>query len=187
MSNLKTKKSDTSKYSGIVKKLRGYGRDEVINILKRYSKKEMLAILEEYNKSSEQLKRKERNAKQTVRRATTKLLYDYQNKAKIRLVGCSPYEFWEMNGSPSEEELRNLHIDHIVPLSWFDLSNEDHLKVSNHYLNLQYLNSKGNKTKGDRYAGRPDNILGYKGEFDVDGYVAEILEKIKDLNLDSLK
>ena len=181
MSNLKTKKSDTSKYSGIVKKLRGYGRDEVINILKRYSKKEMLAILEEYNKSSEQLKRKERNAKQTVRRATTKLLYDYQNKAKIRLVGCSPYEFWEMNGSPSEEELRNLHIDHIIPLSWFDMDDERHVKVCSHYINLQYLSSSDNLKKGGRYMGSPDNIISYREGFDIDAHVSEMLVIIESL------
>lgn len=116
-------------------------------------------------------------------REQTRRLGDYKNTNTIELVGCSAKEFWVMNGSPSIEELEDLHIDHIIPLSWFDLSNEGHVKVSNHYLNLQYLNSEDNLEKKDKYAGRPDNILGYKGEFDVDGYVADILEKIKDLNL----
>ena len=109
-------------------------------------------------------------------RRQTKRLGDYKNKSTIELVGCSPESFWVMNGSP--EDMSNLHVDHIVPLSWFDLSNEDHLKVCCHWSNLQYLCGDDNLSKLNRYAGSPDNVLGYKDEFDVDEFVKERIELI---------
>ena len=115
-------------------------------------------------------------------RAQTKRLGKYKNTNTIDLIGCSAYEFWQINGSPSIEELRDLHIDHIIPLSWFDLTNEDHVKVSCHYLNLQYLSSEDNISKGDRYMGSPDNILAYKEDVDVDALVSEMLVIINELN-----
>lgn len=41
------------------------------------------------------------------------------------------------------------HIDHIVPLSKFKLSNHNHLLVAGHYLNLQPLNANDNMSKKD--------------------------------------
>lgn len=177
MSSLKgrKKKSDTSKYWGLVQKLREYSRDEVLKILQRYSEKEMLAILEEYNNSYEELKRLDRNYKQRIRQVSTGLLYNYQNTDKIKLIGCSPFEFWKMRGSPSAEDLKNLHIDHIFPFSWFDLSDEDHIKVCCHYTNLQYLSSSDNFKKNNSYAGSPNSIIVYKHAFDVDAHVSERL------------
>ena len=116
-------------------------------------------------------------------RKQTRRLGDFKNTTTLELVGCSPKEFWLMNGTPSIEELQDLHIDHVVPMSWFNLSNEDHVKVCNHYLNLQYLSSADNLEKNDKYAGSPDNILGYKEGFDIDAYVSDRLKKIKALNL----
>ena len=101
----------------------------------------------------------------------TRKLGDHKCDSTINLVGCSPKEFWEMNGSPYIEELKNLHIDHIIPISWFDLTNKDHIKVAYHHTNLQYLTEDDNRAKSDSYAGSPDNIIAYKGEFDIDAHV----------------
>jgi hypothetical protein len=43
------------------------------------------------------------------------------------------------------------HIDHIVPLSAFDLSDRQHLLLACNYLNLQPLWQKENLSKGNRY------------------------------------
>ena len=104
-------------------------------------------------------------------RNQTLRLGKYKDKSSIDIVGCSPEMFWVMNGSP--EDMSDVHIDHIVPLSWFDLSNEDHLKVCSHWSNLQYLCAEDNLSKGNSYAGSPEHILGYRGEFDIDKYVEE--------------
>ena len=115
-------------------------------------------------------------------RKQTRRLGDYKNTTTLELVGCSPYEFWQMNGSPSIEELKDLHIDHIIPLSWFNLDDPDHVKVCNHYLNLQYLSSEDNLKKGARYMGSPDKILAYQEGFDIDAHVSEMLVIIDELN-----
>ena len=110
-------------------------------------------------------------------RRQTRRLGDYKNKSMIELVGISPEEFHRRNGSPSVEELKDLDIDHIVPLSWFDLTNEEHVRVACNWTNLQYLNSNDNRFhKRDRYAGRPDAILGYRDEFDLQKHVSDMIE-----------
>ena len=113
---------------------------------------------------------------QSSLRTQTHRLSNYKNKDTVELVGCSPEEFWKRNGSPSAEELKGLDIDHIVPLSWFDLSNKDHVRVACSWTNLQYLGRGDNESKGNRYAGRPDAILGYKNEFDLEKHVADMIE-----------
>jgi hypothetical protein len=43
------------------------------------------------------------------------------------------------------------HIDHVIPLSAFDLTNRQHLVLACYYMNLQPLWERDNLTKGDRY------------------------------------
>jgi hypothetical protein len=113
-------------------------------------------------------------------RSQTRRLGNQKSDKSINIIGCSPKEFWKMNGSPSIEEMKTLHIDHIVPLSWFDLSNKKHVIVSTHYTNLQYLSPEDNLLKKDAYAGSPDRIIGYKEGFDIESYVEKMINKIKD-------
>jgi hypothetical protein len=43
------------------------------------------------------------------------------------------------------------HIDHIVPLAWFDLTNREQFLSACHYTNLQPLWSEENLSKGARF------------------------------------
>ena len=44
-------------------------------------------------------------------------------------------------------------VDHVVPLSWFDLRIPEQAKQANHYTNLQPMWASDNMKKGNRYAG----------------------------------
>lgn len=75
----------------------------------------------------------------------------------IELLGCNRDIFlnylesrftegmtWENYG------LKGWHVDHIIPLSSFDLTNEDEVKKACHYTNLQPLWWKDNLEKGNK-------------------------------------
>ena len=45
----------------------------------------------------------------------------------------------------------NIHLDHVRPLSSFDLKDIEQLKEASRYTNIQPLLAKDNLLKGDRY------------------------------------
>ena len=45
------------------------------------------------------------------------------------------------------------HIDHIKPLSWFDITDPTQVAIANHYTNLQPLWAVDNLSKNNRYCG----------------------------------
>ena len=50
------------------------------------------------------------------------------------------------------ENRSNWHVDHIVPLAWWDLKDHpEHLFVASHWSNLRPVWSKDNLAKGARY------------------------------------
>lgn len=73
----------------------------------------------------------------------------------VRLLGCTMAEFvayieslWS-DGMTWENWTRDgWHIDHIVPLAAFDLSDEEQVKAACHYTNLRPLWAKDNLRKG---------------------------------------
>lgn len=72
----------------------------------------------------------------------------------IDLLGCSMDEFKEHLISKFYGEMswkdKNFVLDHIVPCSWFDLSNPIHQKICFNYKNIQPLTEYDNSKKSDK-------------------------------------
>ena len=73
-------------------------------------------------------------------------------------LGCSVKELkkyleskWELGMSWENHTRTGWHIDHIKPLSSFNLKDPSQLKEACHYTNLQPLWAEDNLRKGDRY------------------------------------
>lgn len=84
---------------------------------------------------------------------------DIKSKGTVALLGCSISELkahleakFQPGMSWENWSLHGWHIDHIVPLSSFNLSSPEELKKACHYSNLQPLWAKDNLKKGKHNA-----------------------------------
>jgi len=96
-----------------------------------------------------------------------------KSAATMKLVGCTGDQLRIYLESNMSDELRtvdrsDLHVDHIVPCSIFDLSREDHQRACFHYTNLQYLHKNDNMRK---HASLPP-------DFDFDAWFVERSRRI---------
>lgn len=76
----------------------------------------------------------------------------------VKDLGCSIEDFkkhleslWQPGMSWCNYGLRGWHIDHVIPISSFDLVIKQEQLKACHYTNLQPLWAKDNLSKGDRY------------------------------------
>ncbi len=81
---------------------------------------------------------------------------NYKSGSFVADLGCSVdflKTYLESQFQPgmtwNNHTIKGWHIDHIIPLSSFDLTNREELKKACHYTNLQPLWSKDNWKKGD--------------------------------------
>lgn len=96
------------------------------------------------------------NLKHKLRsRLKTAIRNQYKSGIAIDFLGCSIEEFkaymeskFQSGMDWSNNSIHGWHIDHIVSLNQFDLSNLEELKKACHYTNLQPLWSKDNWSKG---------------------------------------
>jgi len=90
-------------------------------------------------------------------RLKTAIRHNYKSGSAIQDLGCSINEFkthlekqfkegmsWDNHGT------HGWHIDHIIPLSSFDLTNREELLKACHYTNLQHLWWHENLSKGTK-------------------------------------
>lgn len=75
----------------------------------------------------------------------------------VELLGCDKDTFLQYLESQFTEGmtwenygLKGWHVDHIIPISSYDLTNEDEVKKACHYTNLQPLWWQDNLEKGDK-------------------------------------
>lgn len=142
--------------------------DETLKLRKEKEKEYCRAYWKQYyedNKKDIHKKRKQfetnninhRLAKRLRSRLRNAIVGKYRVGSAVKDLGCSIDEFkahieskfklgmcWENWGR------KGWHIDHITPLSAFDLTNHEQLKRACHYTNLQPLWAKENLSKSDK-------------------------------------
>lgn len=103
---------------------------------------------------------KEFRLKEVLKRRLNKFVATGSGTRAGNLIGCSWVEFrnhiesqwlawmaWDNLGQPQKG---NWQIDHIIPCSWFDHENEEHLRLCWHYLNLRPLCAVENLIRSNR-------------------------------------
>ena len=92
----------------------------------------------------------------------------------VRMLGCSMAEFvhhieslWSDGMTWGNWSVDGWHIDHIIPLSAFDLSDADQLKAACHYTNLRPLWAADNRRKSNKVPNQ--HLFGF-------GYAAKIAD-----------
>jgi 5-methylcytosine-specific restriction endonuclease McrA len=91
--------------------------------------------------------------------ALRKRLHKYLGRADSRgrseaLLGCTYEELWAhlrsqyCDGMADENYGQYWEIDHVIPLSAWDLANPAHLAAASHHLNLSPLEKSANRSKG---------------------------------------
>jgi hypothetical protein len=81
-----------------------------------------------------------------------------KKKKTIEYLGCSLEEFiiFIQSKMTNDMTFENIHLDHIKPVSRFDLDNEDEFKMCCHYTNFQPLLAKDNLEKHNKWSEEDD-------------------------------
>jgi hypothetical protein len=125
----------------------------------------------QYNKTNKSILREKRRIYVKNERKSNVLFKLRQNlrrrfsrciklKGTEKILGCSFEQFrvhieskFKPGMSWDNYGYNGWHIDHIMPLSWFDVTDPNEVDKANHYTNLQPLWAKDNFIKNNRYFG----------------------------------
>lgn len=103
-----------------------------------------------------QLWRRQGKIKEAFRKTVRKAIRNRDGKRMRRYIGCSSRDLCrhlESQFKPSwtwENYGKKWNVDHIVPLSKFDLSQTSHVKIACHYTNLRPMACWANHKKSDK-------------------------------------
>lgn len=150
-------KNNKEKISKIQKKYYNNNKEEIKNrVSKRYhkNKKPITQEQREYNKAYFGNKYKNdiqfnlrvrmcNRFNQAIRK------YNYEDRIVIAKDKKIDYKAIIKHLSPFPEDVSEYNIDHIIPLDFFDLTNEEHIKKAWDPVNLQFLLKSDNESKGN--------------------------------------
>jgi hypothetical protein len=82
-----------------------------------------------------------------------------KKKKTIEYLGCDTDSFVKYIGSKMTTDMNfnNIHLDHIKPVSRFNLNDEEEFKMCCHFTNFQPLFAKDNLIKRNRWSDEEDN------------------------------
>jgi hypothetical protein len=139
-------------------------KENILQFRKEYYKKNTMQIKQhqkEYYKKKKKILSDELSDKlaTNLRIRLCKALHRNQKRGSaVKDLGCSIIELKQYLESKFQPRMNwnnwgkdGWHIDHIKPLSFFDLSNRNQLLEAVHYTNLQPLWASDNMSKGNKY------------------------------------
>jgi hypothetical protein len=114
---------------------------------------------EEYKQRMRQMRKRE--ASKPINRVISnvrKRLRDVMKgkRAALNVVGCTRKQLQGHLQSQFTKEMQwnnygtYWHVDHIVPVSHFDLTNAEHVKLVHHYTNLRPMEAVANRLRGNK-------------------------------------
>jgi 5-methylcytosine-specific restriction endonuclease McrA len=77
-----------------------------------------------------------------------------KSDSSVKYIGCSIPQLyiWLKYSNPKYDTgIEEFQIDHVIPLSLFDLNNQEEIDISFHWTNLQILSKKENLTKYNKF------------------------------------
>ena len=143
----------------------GIKREEIIQKIKKYYLKNKKRLIEKAGILRKEKMKTDINFKLAVNirgRLGKAVRYNYKSGSAVKELGCSISEFKAYIEKLFESEMNwsnwgrgpaktSWHLDHIKPLSLFDLSKLDELKKACHYSNMRPMWAEDNIKKGDKY------------------------------------
>ena len=99
------------------------------------------------------------NQRKRVSIAFKRLADGHKSIHTMRLIGCKQSDLKKhiesqfVDGMNWDNYGSEWHVDHIIPISWFDLTNESCQRVAFHFTNMKPLWKEENMKKGARYSG----------------------------------